>query len=173
MTPTAPLIGEIGIFTGNFVPVGWLACDGSLQKIQDYPSLYQLLATTYGGDGATTFALPDLRGRTAVGASPATGGYQIGELNGSENVAVTVATLPNHSHTMIGTDVVGGVESPLNAFPAVVNGTHNKYHKGAPDVAIAQDSLLPAGNPQTQPHNNLQPFLTLTYVICTEGIFPQ
>jgi microcystin-dependent protein len=91
-------------------------------------------------------------------------------MGGEQQVRLTVSNLPTHSHQIWGTDTVANAEPPSGAIPGVVNGTHNKYYKGAPDVAIAADSLLPSG--ADQPHDNLQPFLALNYVICVDGVYP-
>lgn len=163
-------LGEIGLWTGSFIPRNWAACNGQLLLIAHNNALFALLGTTYGGDGKTTFALPDLQGRTAVGASAGTNGYPAGTKDGQEQVTLITDNLPNHSHQIWATDALANAEPPLNAIPGTVNGTVNKYYVGAPDVVIAPNSLAPAGG--GQPHDNIQPYLAMTYVICTAGLFP-
>lgn len=169
MDASDSFLGEIGLWPGGFVPKDWAECNGQLLQIKQNSALFSLLGTTYGGDGRTTFALPDLRGRVPVGANAA-GGYAMGGAGGQESVTLLASNLPSHSHQIWGTDALADSEPPQDALPAKVNGTHNKYFAGKPDVAIADNSFGEAG--KDQPHENRQPWLAMTYVIALKGVFP-
>ncbi len=166
-------IGEIRMFGGGFAPAGWLMCDGSLQSIANYDVLYMLLGTTYGGDGQSTFGLPNLQSRVPMhfGASPG-GAVVMGQMAGAEQVTITQATMPAHSHAAIA--------STAQASAAVPSG-------GALPGSTSLSTVLPYGtdNPQTSlnaactdtayssgPHNNIQPYLAMNFIIATQGIFP-
>ena len=174
---TTPYLGSIMLFAGNFPPVGYLRCDGSLQSIANNSALYALLGTTYGGDGVNTFGLPDLRGRVPL--HQGTGGglttRVLGQLGGSESVTLTTANLPAHTHQVIATTVDGTTTSPANALPAAPSlGVSFLYldpaATGTTDAPPNAGSIAPTGG--SQPHTNIMPTLALTYVIAAEGIFP-
>lgn len=171
-----PYIGTVSIFAGNFAPVGWLFCDGTLLPISQYEVLYTIIGTTYGGDGQVTFALPDLRGRIAIHAGS---GYVIGQMAGAENTTMTTATMPAHNHivgtvtgAMGGTAATGTTNSPNNAVPAKPN--RDLYNTSADGEKMASTNaigVLPiAGG--SFPIPILSPYLAMNYVIATEGIFP-
>lgn len=162
-------LGEIGLWTGSFIPKGWAECNGQLLQIKQYTALFALIGNQFGGDGKNTFAVPDLRGRVPVGADAA-GGYPQGATGGLESVKLTPSNLPSHSHQIWGTDALANSEPPQDAMPGKVNGTHNKYFVGKPDIAVADDSFAATGN--DRPHENRQPWLAMTYVIALTGLFP-
>jgi microcystin-dependent protein len=167
---TQPFIGEIRMFGGNFAPAGWALCQGQLMAIDENTALFQLLGTTYGGDGQSTFALPDLRGRIPL--HQGTGGgdtYTLGELGGVETVTLTVNQLPAHSHPMTAS-ASNGINAPSNNVLGQPT-TLDLYRPGdVPDTPLDPNSITPAGG--SQPHDNIQPFLCVNFIISLFGIFP-
>lgn len=173
-----PLLGTIIMFAGNFAPRGWALCQGQMLSIAQNTALFSILGTTYGGNGQTTFALPDLRGRVPMGAGqgPGLGNYELGEVTGTENVTLLSTQMPQHNHSvMVST---GNANSPQgsNNYLAVANGdfqgdnvTVNTYN-GTPNATLGGSSIGIAGG--NQPHENLQPSLGMNYIIAIEGIFP-
>lgn len=166
-------IGEIRLFGGNFAPVGWAFCDGSLLPIAQYDALFALIGTTYGGDGQTTFGLPDLRGRVAIhqGQGPGLSFYTMGQQVGVESVTLTSAQA-GHSHTLMASSAaaVVGDTNPTSKVPAAIGaGMLYSTGSGAP-VGMAAAMVGSAGG--SQPHENVMPSLVLNYIIATEGIFP-
>lgn len=161
-----PFLGEIMLFGGNFAPVGWLMCDGSLLPIADYDVLFNLIGTTYGGDGQTTFALPDLRSRWPVHEDGASA--QIGQTGGAETVALTVAQMPSHTHVPGASKVNATTTNPTGALPAVA--TDQRYSTAATDVDLHVMAASSVG--RSQPHENRPPYVTVNYIIATSGIFP-
>lgn len=160
-------LGEIRVFAGNFAPVGWLACDGSVLAIAQFDALFALLGTTYGGDGQTTFALPDLRGRWPMHVGT---NFVLGQVGGTEQVSLTTNQIPAHSHTLTGSSVANS-SSPEGGTPAV--SALPRY--ATPGSVSASDEILPsaiAAQGGSQPHENLSPYLGLTFIIAVEGIFP-
>lgn len=164
-------LGSISLVPYNFAPLGSALCNGQLMAINQNDALFNLIGTTYGGDGQTTFALPDLRGRVAIhqGTGPGLSPHVIGEEAGSETVTLTVNQIPAHSHTAMASTAFGNTVSPLNAYWAprarslLFSGPTNL-------VQMAPGALAQAGG--SQPHDNMKPYLTLNYVIWLEGIFP-
>jgi microcystin-dependent protein len=167
-----PFVGEIRMFGGSFAPAGWAFCNGALLPISENETLFNLIGTTYGGDGQETFGLPDLQGRMPihVGQGPGiTQNYQLGELAGVETVTISVNQLPTHNHgwlasndpsnSLIATSNV--VSTPLNITP---------YFSGAASVPLNAGSLQPQGG--SQPHDNMMPFLCISFIISLFGIFP-
>jgi microcystin-dependent protein len=168
-----PFIGDIEVFAFNFAPVGWLACDGSLQPISQYTSLFNLIGTTYGGDGQTTFALPDLRGRAAIhnGTGPGLSNYLIGQSSGVESVTLTVNQLPAHTHPVTGMNVAGTTGDPTNALWAnETSGLGNIYAVPNSPLSMGTQCISPDGG--SQPHENRSPVLAVNYCIATDGIYP-
>lgn len=175
-----PYIGEIIMFAGNFAPVGWALCQGQLMPISDYDALYELLGTTYGGDGDTTFALPDLRGRLPVGQGhgPGLSNYVIGQQLGVEAVTLTAAQLPPHSHPVAAVNGPGGANVPAgNVLLSVLGGQAGSgqfqvaaYAPAADQTHLNVSTIGLAGG--SQPHENRQAYLSINYLIALEGLFP-
>lgn len=179
-----PLLGEIKAFAGNYAPTGWLECNGSLQSIAEYGSLYSLLGTTYGGDGVTTFGLPDLRGRLIVQTGQMTGGsnYPLGATGGLEKVTLSLPAIPTHNHSFTVSTQPATTSQASNNFLAAAKDTGNpsvnvlEHLPFKTDdttlkmVALHPDTLTSQGG--NQPHENRQPYLCITYLIATEGEYP-
>jgi microcystin-dependent protein len=169
-----PFVGEIRMFGGNFAPVGWAFCDGSLMAISQNETLFNLIGTTYGGDGQNTFGLPDLRGRVPIhqGSNPQLGNLVIGQRSGSETVTLVANQVPPHSHPVQAAPG-GDVVSPKNAFWSSDPGGNTAAYTGPilnpPTMANTAIGPSSGGN---APHNNMQPFLAITYIISLFGIFP-
>jgi microcystin-dependent protein len=171
-----PFIGEIIMFGGNFAPRGWAFCNGQLLPIAQNTALFSILGTTYGGDGKTTFALPDLRGRVAIspGQGPGLSNYQLGQAGGTESVTLTTAQIPAHNHLLAANSSAGDQSSPLGNFPAAVNdpgaGSQSNGYSATSNGTMAGTASTPAGG--SQPHTNIEPFLCVNFIIALEGIFP-
>lgn len=166
-----PYVGEIRIFAGNFAPVGWMFCEGQLIPISEYETLFNLIGTTYGGDGQSTFQLPDLRGRVPIHQGKGNDNitYIQGETGGVESVTLTVAQLPAHTHGLIATTSAAVLPNPGNALPAT--GVISELYWGdPPDNAAAAQAISPAGG--SQPHSNFQPYLCLNFIISMFGVYP-
>jgi microcystin-dependent protein len=159
-------IGEIQITAANYAPAGWAFCAGQLLQIAEYDALFSLIGTTYGGDGQSTFALPDLRGRIPIHQGS---GYVMGQAAGVEQVTVTNATMPSHTHSYNGSTDGGTAPTPIGNVAASSN-TVKIYKTGVPAQAMNAGSLAPTGG--SQPHNNCQPFIVLNYIISLFGIYP-
>jgi microcystin-dependent protein len=168
-----PFIGEIRLFGGNFAPLGWAFCDGSVLLISEYDALFALIGTTYGGDGQDTFALPDLRGRVPVhqGQGPGLPPRLIGEAAGTETVTLTPAQLPSHSHGLVGSSSAATLSSPGGSLLAVT-GAVGSYGSGTPNQPMSTGALAASGAAAAQPHENMAPFMTISYIISLFGIFP-
>jgi microcystin-dependent protein len=165
-----PYVGEIRMFGGNFAPAGWQFCDGQLLPISEFETLFQLVGTTYGGDGESTFAVPDLRGRVPIhqGTVPSQT-YQLGEPGGVEEVALTVNQIAAHSHPLVGSQAVGNQSSPAGNLPAQsLNVT--PYINDAPTGSFNAGAITTTGG--SQPHTNLAPYACVSYIISLFGIFP-
>jgi microcystin-dependent protein len=175
-------IGEIRMFAGTFAPKNWAFCNGQLISIAQNTALFSILGTMYGGNGQTTFALPDLRSRVPVGTGqgPGLSNYQLGQMSGVENTTLTAANLPTHTHPLNATANLpctsnpGSADTPVGNIPAA-SATHEDY---AP-AASANGNMAPiniAGNTGAagsgQPFSTLQPYLGMNYIICMFGIFP-
>ena len=165
-----PYIGEIRMFAGSFAPAGWAFCHGQLMPISENDALFTLIGTTYGGDGQETFALPDLQGRVPVhaGTNTTTGStYQLGERAGVESVTLTTPQIPIHSHPLMGASAATGT-SAASAVPAAVSaGARYFFGTGA---TVNMDSPDPAGG--SQPHDNMAPFVCISFIISLFGVFP-
>lgn len=177
-----PYIGQIVLFAGNFAPRGWAFCDGQILSIAQNTALFSILGTTYGGNGQTTFGLPDLRGRVPLhvgnGQGPGLSPYVLGQQSGTENVTLNVQQMPQHNHLVTGDVTPGSSPSPsggnfaqtaTSARPPVVS---NSYTTGTPTspATLNPTTIQPAGN--SQPHPNIQPILGLNFIIALQGIFP-
>lgn len=163
-----PFVGEIRIFAGDFAPSGWAFCDGSVQQIAGNEPLYTLIGTTYGGDGVSTFALPDLRGRSPLhaGTVPTGQSYVPGQSGGVEQVTLHPGQMPVHTHTA--TTAAGATSSPEGARWAAQGAS--AYSDATPNAQLAADAVQPTGG--SQPHENMPPFLAVSYIIALFGIFP-
>lgn len=161
-----PYVGEIRMFAGNFPPAGWMFCEGQLLPISENETLFNLIGTTYGGDGQSTFALPDLRGRLPIHFG---NGFILAETGGAEEITLTVNQIPAHSHPFMATMDIASQGSPagnLCAQPSVT-----KLYFAAPGAAtMAPNSIGPTGG--SQPHTNFQPYLCVDFIISLFGIFP-
>lgn len=165
-----PFVGEIRMFAGNFAPRSWAFCDGQLLAISQNQALFSLLGTIYGGDGRTTFGLPDLRGRIPVhaGSGPGLSPRRLGARAGQERVTLTVGQLPNHSHAPRGTTAVASSASPGNLIPA--DAAINVHSADAPDANLASQAIASLGG--SQGHANLMPFVAINFIIALFGIYP-
>ncbi|AXG71544.1 phage tail collar domain protein [Kordia sp. SMS9] len=168
-----PFLAQIVMFAGNFAPRGWAFCDGQLLPINANQALFSLLGTTYGGDGRTTFALPDLRGRTPnhAGRGPGLSDIKLGQRGGLETVTLTLLNLPSHNHTgsikvsnAAGDDDVPGTNSSIGASEI--------YVEGAPNTSLANGSVTLSNTGGQQPFNIRNPFLGINYIIALQGTFP-
>lgn len=168
-----PFVAEIRIVPFNFAPKGWAFCDGQILPLSQNTALFSLLGTTYGGDGKSTFALPDLQGSTALhpGQGQGLSLRDLGEIGGAQTVTLITSEIPAHSHTLNSVGVVSTTAAPSNqtALARSVNGSAYKAAGGALQT-MAPEALPPAGG--SLPHNNLQPYLTLNYIIALQGVFP-
>jgi microcystin-dependent protein len=167
-----PYIGEIRMFAGNFAPAGWMFCDGTQLPIAEFDTLFNLIGTTYGGDGQETFNLPDLRGRVPIhqGTNPATGTtFTLGEQAGVETVTLTTQQAPQHNHALTATSAVGTQLNPGGNLLANSQAPQ-PYIQENPDNSLNAQTLSPAGG--SQPHENRQPFLGINFIISLFGIFP-
>jgi microcystin-dependent protein len=173
-----PFIGSIVLFAGNFAPRGWAFCQGQLLSIAQNTALFSILGTTYGGNGQTTFALPDLRGRVPLGQGQGPGlqSYELGEVLGVENVTLTSTQMPAHNHTVQVSSSAANSPTANNNYLAVANAnvggdpvTVNTYN-GTPNAILGNNSIGISGS--NLPHDNIQPSLGMNYIIALQGIFP-
>jgi microcystin-dependent protein len=161
-----PYVGEIRMFAGNFAPAGWMFCEGQLLSISENETLFQLIGTTYGGNGQTTFALPDLRGRIPVHQG---NGFPLAQAGGDEKVTLTVQQIPPHSHAFIATGKSASRNAPT-AHTLAQPKTGNLYSAMPPDSAMAPQAMSPRGG--NQAHTNMQPYICIDFIISLFGIFP-
>jgi len=161
-----PYVGEIRMFAGNFAPAGWMFCEGQLLPISEYETLFNLIGTTYGGDGQSTFGLPDLRGRLPIHFG---NGFILAETGGAEEITLTVQQIPAHSHAFLATTDIASQSSPSNTLCAQPSVT-KLYFAAAGAATMAPNSMLPVGG--SQPHTNFQPYLCVDFIISLFGIFP-
>jgi microcystin-dependent protein len=163
-----PYVGEIRIFAGNFAPAGWMFCDGQLLAIAENETLFQLIGTTYGGDGQSTFALPDLRGRLPLHQG---NGFVLAEQGGAEQVTLTGQQIPSHTHPLMASRSTAVSTAPAgNVLAAGTGATTSAYGTDAPRSTLAAAAVSPVGG--SQPHTNLQPYLCVDFIISLFGIFP-
>ncbi|MEO6280460.1 tail fiber protein [Roseateles sp.] len=163
-----PFLGELKLMSFAYPPKGWALCDGRLLPINQNQALFALLGTTYGGNGQTTFALPDLRGRAPLHSGD---GVALGDKAGQEAVTLTAAQMPSHTHTLTATSDLANASVPAGAVPAAkARGGMSRYAPAGSGTAMAGASLALSGG--NQPHLNMQPFTVLSWVIALQGIFP-
>jgi microcystin-dependent protein len=167
----APYVGEIRMFAGNFAPNGWMFCEGQTLPISENEVLFQLIGTTYGGDGEETFNLPNLASRVPVhmGTGPDGTTYQIGEMAGTEEVTLTTGQIPNHTHPMFGSLDPAGQQSPASNVTAKSTQV-DLYINAVPQANLNTQAISTVGG--SQPHENCQPFLCINYIISLFGVFP-
>ena len=161
-----PYIGEIRMFGGSFAPVGWAFCNGQLIAISENDALFNLIGTTYGGDGQTTFALPNLQSRVPIHSGS---GFVIGQAAGEEQLTLTTNQIPSHGHALMADENSGTQLNPTNNILAQ---TQNPlmYRAISPTLAMNGNSVLPAGG--SQPHDNMLPFTVISFIIALNGIYP-
>jgi microcystin-dependent protein len=166
-----PYVGEIRIFAGNFNPNGWMFCDGQLLPISENETLFQLIGTTYGGDGESTFALPNLQSRVPIhmGSGPDGVTYQLAEQAGVESVTLTTQQIPIHNHAALASMDAGTSPNPKDGVLAV-NNVVDIFSGDGTSSAMAASAISPVGG--SQPHDNLQPYLCVNFIISLFGIFP-
>ena len=163
-----PYVGEIRMFAGNFAPAGWMFCEGQLLPISENETLFQLIGTTYGGDGQSSFALPDLRGRLPMHFG---NGFNLAETGGAENITLTVNQIPAHSHAALGSTNTGTGTAPQNnVLSNLPTATNSAYGTDNPQTNMSPLSVSAVGG--SQPHTNFQPYLCVDFIISLFGIFP-
>jgi microcystin-dependent protein len=162
-----PYVGEIRMFAGTFAPVGWMFCDGTPLRITENETLFHLIGTTYGGDGTSTFRLPDLRGRLPIHRRTTV--YDVGPAGGVEEVTLSQDKIPAHTHPLLASQSGGTANSPAGAVFAA-SPSLDLYRETTPSVALAPTTAAPVGG--SQPHTNLQPDLCVHFIISLYGIFP-
>lgn len=166
-----PFVAEIRIFPFNFAPRGWAWCDGQLLPLSQNTALFSLLGTTYGGNGKSNFALPDLQGRTPMhpGQGPGLSLHDLGETGGSETVTLLETEIPSHRHSLMAANLNSQSTIPTNN--SLGRGNPVKvYSTGAPSTEMGSNSLTPSGG--SQPHNNMMPYLTMYFCIALQGVYP-
>ena len=160
-----PYVGEIRMFAGNFAPAGWMFCEGQLLPISENETLFQLIGTTYGGDGESTFALPDMRGRLPIHQGS---GFILAETGGAEEITLTTNQIPSHTHPLLGSGNTASDTNPANGLLGVL--TTDAYVASNPNVNMSPQAIVPVGG--SQPHTNFQPYLCVDFIISLFGIFP-
>lgn len=167
-----PLLGQVSLFGFNFCPRNWAAADGQLLPIASHTALFSLFGTIYGGDGRTTFALPDLRGRSAIGqgTGPGLSTFRIGQRGGAETVTLTTPNLPSHNHPVNATKSIGDKGGPGGDFLAAGGDGHQAYHNGPPDRVM--DPAMIGNTGGSQPFAIRDPFLAMQWCVALQGIFP-
>jgi microcystin-dependent protein len=167
-----PYVGEIRMFAGNFPPVGWMFCQGQQMSISENDVLFQLIGTTYGGDGEESFNLPNLASRVPMhmGTGPDGTTYQIGEMAGTEQETLSIQQIPNHTHPLTASLATGTLTTPGGNVLAQTPGGVKPYIEQDADTNMSAQAITPAGG--SQPHENTQPFLCINFIISLFGIFP-
>jgi microcystin-dependent protein len=180
---TDPYYAQVTIFAGNFAPRKWAFCNGQLMSIAQNTALFALLGTTFGGNGQTTFGLPDLRGRAAIHIGQGAGltNIDLGEMAGTESMSLLNQNMPVHTHSFVSatggqpaSTTPGVTDIPTNNYPAPVNGSGNAYSTSpsAATMGVTTSNMLTPITGGSQPFDIRSPFLVMNYIICTEGIFP-
>jgi microcystin-dependent protein len=162
-----PYLGEIRMFAGNFAPLGWAFCNGQIMPISENDALFNLIGTTYGGDGQTTFALPDLRGRVPIHQGP---GFMLANAGGAETITLTVNQIPAHGHPLLASQSVADDPNPANKLLGESRPGTNSFYQDIAANPMAVTAIGSVGGSQT--HNNLQPFQCINFIIALSGIFP-
>lgn len=170
-----PFVAEIRIFPFNFAPKGWAFCDGQILPLSQNTALFSLLGTTYGGDGKSNFALPNMQGNAPMhpGQGPGLSLHDLGETGGSETVTLLESEIPSHSHSLMASSTASTKPNPIGNANARISSGATPYvaaNPAPPIVAFASQALAPAGG--DQPHNNMQPYLTLNFCIALQGVYP-
>ena len=161
-----PYVGELRMFGGNFAPAGWQFCDGTLLPISEFETLFNLIGTTYGGDGQSTFAVPDLRGRVPIHQG---NGFTLAETGGAEEITLTVQQIPAHTHPLLASGDIANAPNPGQNVIAR-SGQVNAFLNGGPSAAMSPQFVGSVGG--SQPHTNFQPYLCIAFIISLFGIFP-
>lgn len=161
-----PYVGEIRMFAGNFAPAGWMFCAGQTLPISEYETLFNLIGTTYGGDGESTFVLPDLRGRVPIHQG---NGFTLAETGGAEEITLTVGQIPSHGHPLLGNASPGATSAPQGSVPAKTT-TGFLYILENPTDNMAASAIASVGG--SQPHTNFQPYLCVNFIVSLYGVFP-
>jgi len=169
---STPYVGQLMLVPYNFCPTGWAEADGSLMPINLNQALFSLLGTTFGGNGQTTFALPDLRGRVPIGMGqgPGLSSRVLGETGGLEQVTLSVAEIPSHQHAAFGSSQAANSTSPSGALPGTKLRTTLYQNGASPDIKLHPNAIGAKGG--SQPHENMQPYLVLNWCIALQGVFP-
>ena len=163
-----PYVGEIRMFAGNFAPAGWMFCEGQILPISEYETLFNLIGTTYGGDGQSTFQLPDLRGRVPLHFG---NGFTLAETGGVETVTLTVQQIAAHAHPMLATSNFATAATPTGNVPAGASVANvSAYGTDVPTAPVSSSSIESTGG--SQPHDNFQPYLCVDFIISLFGIYP-
>jgi microcystin-dependent protein len=162
-----PYVGEIRMFAGNFAPAGWFFCAGQLLPISEYETLFNLIGTTYGGDGQETFGLPNMLGRVPIHQG---NGYVIGEMAGVDSVTLTTSEMPYHNHALLASNAPAIAPSPKGSLLAHTTAM-TPYGSGNPGATLGPQALVLTGG--SQPHDNRQPYLCVSFIISLFGIYPQ
>jgi microcystin-dependent protein len=162
-----PFVGEIRLFAGNFAPAGWMFCEGQLLAISDNETLFNLIGTTYGGDGQSTFGLPDLRGRVPIHQGD---GFVLAETGGAETVTLTTNQLPAHSHPLVAIGDQAGTQTTPSGNLLAQSYSVVPYIEDSPGTSLNPGAIGPTGG--NQPHDNFQPYLCVDFIISLFGIFP-
>jgi microcystin-dependent protein len=167
-----PFVAEIRVFPFNFAPKGWAFCDGQLLPISQNTALFSLLGTTYGGDGKSNFALPNMQGNAPMhpGQGPGLSLHDLGETGGSETVTLLESEIPNHPHSMMGNVNPSNLATPSPVRSLARAAPGFAYTSSQSTTPLADQAIAPAGG--DQPHNNMQPYLTLNFCIALQGVFP-
>jgi len=169
---SSPFVGEIRMFAGNFAPRGWALCDGQLLAVAQNDALFSLFGTIYGGDGRSTFGLPDLRGRVPIhqGSGPGLTDRRIGAKAGAERVSLTANELPSHTHALKGSNNFGSDTSPVSGVPATGSGVN--LYNNAPATTTSMDNEAVTSTGGAQAHDNIQPFLCVNFIVALLGVYP-
>ena len=161
-----PYVGEIRMFAGNFAPAGWMFCEGQLLPISEYETLFNLIGTTYGGDGQSTFALPDMRGRIPIHMG---NGFTLAATGGAEQITLTTQQIPAHNHPLLASNANAAASTPTNNLTGQTGATQI-YREVNPGTAMSGLAITSTGG--SQPHTNFQPYLCVDFIISLFGIFP-